>query len=307
MTRRSLVIAVPTFRRAERLDLLLPILQRQAATTSGALGADISVLVIDNDPDASAQQTAQKHAVTYEQEPAPGLSAVRNRALEAAGAADALVFIDDDETPSDGWLENLVNRWRTSGADAVSGRVQTRFPDGWRDPWIEAGGFFRRAVFADGARQPVAPTNNLLLDLGTVRALRLRFDPRFGMSGGEDIMFTSLLTRAGGWISSCPAALVYDDVDAGRLTRRWVLRRAYRVGVTTVHVAVVLAPSPLPTRIAWIARGVTRMAGGGARRVVGIALRSDEHSARGARLFWRGTGMVAGALGLGYQEYARRG
>lgn len=307
MTATSVVVAIPTFRRPAQLDRLLPLVRAQAET-SAALGVDASIVVIDNDPEGSARATAERHGVTYHREPARGLSAVRNRALDAAADADALVFIDDDETPADDWLRQLVARWLDSGVAAVSGRVETRFPPGPHDPWIDAGGFFRRAIFTDGSRQPVAPTNNLLIDLGFVRRHGIRFDPRFGLSGGEDIMFTTELTRAGGWISACPGALVYDDLDPARLARRWVLRRAYRVGVTTVHVAVASAPgSALLTRIGWAAKGASRVGGGAARRVAGLVLRSDRHAARGARLLWRGAGMMAGALGFGYEEYARRG
>jgi succinoglycan biosynthesis protein ExoM len=294
----AIVIAVPTFHRPLALDALLDALHEQAAP----FGADI--LVVDNDPAGSARRVVAGRA-QYVVEPSRGLAAVRNRALDEAGRADALVFIDDDETPAPGWLAALVTTWRQDGADAVSGRVESRFPVGFHDPWIEQGGFFRRVQFAAGASQPVAATNNLLLDLGTVRRLGLRFDERLGLSGGEDILFARFLVKAGGRIVSAPEALVFDDVPAERLTRSWVLRRAYRVGISTVRTAA-LAGGGLRVRLRGFAGGAARVGIGGGRWLAGALIRSPRHSARGARAAARGAGMMAGALGVDYREYALR-
>jgi hypothetical protein len=39
--------------------------------------------------------------------------------------------------------------------------------------------------------------------------------------------------------------------------------------------------------------------------VFGLATRNIRHRARGLRTVYRGAGMVSGALGIVYQEYAR--
>lgn len=299
----DVVVAIPTFHRPEQLAGLLDALADQVAL----VGAEI--IVIDNDPEGSAAPVAAARSVRHVVEPARGLAAVRNRALDEAADASALVFIDDDEVPADDWLATLVSRWQHSGAAAVSGRVETVFPDGFRDAWITDGGFFRRVRFDDGARQAAAATNNLLLDLGFVRRHGLRFDERFALSGGEDIFFTKQLVRAGGTIVSCPDALVHDVVDPARLNRRWVLRRAYRVGTTAVQTDLGLGGGlrrGLVVRAKALAGGAARVAIGGARWAAGGLLRSSGHSARGARAAWRGAGMVMGALGRRYQEYALR-
>lgn len=295
----EIVVAVPTFHRPDALDALLAALEPQV----GAVGA--TILVIDNDPASSARTTALAHGARYVVEPARGLAAVRNRALDETPAAAALVFIDDDELPADAWLESLVDRWKHADVAAVSGRVESRFPPGFDDRWIRDGGFFERVRFSDGAMQAAAPTNNLLLDLTFVREKGLRFDATFGLTGGEDILFTKQLVAAGGRISSCPGALVYDDVVVERATRAWVLRRAYRVGISSVRTELRVRPG-LRTRSTWIARGAVRVLAGGGRWVLGQVVRSTRHSARGARACWRGAGMLLGSLGVDYDEYARR-
>lgn len=295
----EVVVAIPSFHRPVELATLLEALRPQAAEVGAR------VLVIDNDPEGSARPVAERFAVDVVVESARGLAAVRNRALDEAAAQDALVFIDDDEVPDADWLPTLVERWRTSAAAAVSGRVETTFPGGWTDAWITAGGFFRRVRFADGATQAAAATNNLLLDLRFVRREGLRFDQEFGLSGGEDILFTKQLVRAGGTIVSCPDALVHDVVDPARLNRRWVLRRAYRVGVTAVSTELRLGGG-LRARAKGLVGGAGRVVVGGLRQAFGTVTRSASHSARGARAAWRGAGMVAGSLGRTYQEYALR-
>lgn len=295
----DVVVAIPTFKRPASLTALLTSLSDDARL----LGARL--LVIDNDPQASARQIAHDFGTDYVVEPARGLAAVRNRALDEAMTSSALVFIDDDELPHEQWLSRLVECWRTTGSAAVSGRVESRFPPHFDDQWIIDGGFFRRVQFGAGDSQTTAPTNNLLLDLGFVRENGLRFDEEFGLSGGEDILFTKQLVRAGGRIVSCPSALVLDPVSAGRLTHGWVLRRAYRVGLTTVRTDMHLGGGII-TRLTHALGGSARVAFGIARWTVGVVTRSTTHSARGARAAWRGAGMVMGAMGGQYQEYAIR-
>ena len=53
------------------------------------------------------------------------------------------------------------------------------------------------------------------------------------------------------------------------------------------------------------ARGAVRLAGGTARLGVGVATRSMGGRARGVRTIARGAGMVTGAWGSRFQEYAR--
>lgn len=308
MTSAHVTLAVPTFHRLELLRPLLPLLQREVESAQVATGVEAAILVVDNDPARSAERIAADAGAHYVVEPARGLAAVRNRAIDEARSSSALVFIDDDEVPVPGWLTTLVARWQATGAAAVSGRVESVFSVD-PDPWIAAGGFFTRVAFADGASQSAAPTNNLLLDLDFVRTHGLRFDDAFGLSGGEDIHFTRRLVANGGLIVSAPDAKVQDPVAPSRLTRRWVLQRAYRVGISTARVDSALASSRfarVTARMRSALHGLLRIAVGGVRWLVGTVTRSDRHSARGARAVARGSGMLLGSFGADFAEYARR-
>jgi len=167
---------------------------------------------------------------------------------------------------------------------------------------------------ADGAQVRSADTGNLLLDLAVVEDLGLRFDPRYGLTGGEDSLFTRQLTRAGGVIRFAAGAVVTKRVPAARARRAWVLERSLRSGSSWARVRIdTAAPdggasgrlARLRLRLGYGAKGLAKAGIDGAR--AGVArIRGDvpaqaryEVSSRG------GLGMVVGALGVHVREYGR--
>jgi hypothetical protein len=301
-------IAVPTFRRRADLTALLPLLREQAAELSAGRYA-VDVLVVDNDPERSAADVAVAEGVRYAPEATPGIAAVRNRAMDEAASARLLAFIDDDERPRPGWLAHLVSTWQSSGAAAVSGRVLAEYA-GDLDPWIRAGDFFVRRSLPTGTPIDVAAAGNLLLDLDQVRACGVRFESALGLGGGEDTLFSRSLARAGREMVWCDESAVVDQVPLDRMTRTWVLTRAWSHGNGALLTELRLTAPPaarLVIRVRGVGRGLLRLGGGAARWTWGLATRSLRHQARGARALLRGAGMVGGAFGLVYQEYARDG
>jgi succinoglycan biosynthesis protein ExoM len=305
-------VAVPTFRRPDELRALLPMLLAHGREVSSRPGSRYSahVLVVDNDPDRSAAAVvAEVPGVRYVAEPTPGIAAVRNRALDEAADARLLAFIDDDERPADGWLAHLLETWAATGAAAVGGCVLTEYA-GELDPWIRAGDFFFRRRMPTGTQIGVAASNNLLLDLDQVRKSGVRFDGALGLGGGEDNLFSRQLARAGGHMVWCDESAVVDQVPAGRMTRPWVRSRSCSHGNVTVTVELLLARGArarLLVRSRAAVRGVLCLGGGAARWAWGLLSGSLRHQGRGARYFFRGTGMIGGACGLVYEEYARSG
>ncbi|WNB85075.1 glycosyltransferase [Cellulomonas sp. ATA003] len=175
-------MAVLTYQRPDDLTAILPMLVEHVGPY-----ADATVLVVDNDPAAGAAGSVRglgDQRVAYTHEPVPGIAAARNRALDEAGDADLLVFVDDDERPEPGWLDALVSTHAREGSLCVVGPVVSRYE---RDPepWIVDGRFFDRRRLPTGTELQVAATNNLLIDLRQLRAIDLRFDERFGLSGGR--------------------------------------------------------------------------------------------------------------------------
>src|SRR4051812_45835663 len=260
------VVAVPTYRRPAQLEALLPLLAAQVEEASGP-GRAVELVVVDNDPAGSAREHVGA-GPRYVHDPRPGISAVRNRALDEAAGADLLVFIDDDELPGPDWLTRLLGAWEEWRCAAVTGPVVPRFA-GRVDPWVLGSGVFDRAHRTSGALLHGGATNNLLLDLAQVRALGLRFDDRLGLTGGEDTLFTHSLVHAGAQVRWCdeaegvepvpadplpPAGAgggggggggVGAPVPADRLTRSWVRRRSFRSGSSWSRAEVQLAGRPV--------------------------------------------------------------
>ncbi|WP_394278171.1 glycosyltransferase family 2 protein [Microbacterium sp.] len=311
----TVVIAVPTYRRPDDLRRLLDALGPVVAHARAAGAASvIDVLVIDNDPEGSALAVLADRApgVTGVHERAPGVAAARNRALDEGGDHDVLVFIDDDESPAGAdWLTRLLETARASDADAVAGPVRT-VVDGGLDPWIEAGGFFarrHRAHVATGTAIERAATNNLLLDLRFIRGSGIRFDDRFGRTGGEDSLFTSQLHRAGARMVWCAEALVHDHLPEARRTRAHALERIRGMAAAGVRVGLVMAPNRT-VRVAVRARatlaGAARVGAGVMRAAAGAIVRSERLDAVGRRDIMRGVGAVEGAAGRLRIQYGDR-
>jgi len=301
-----LVVAMATFRRPDCLDRILPLLVEQVRD----LGPRASALVVDNDPEGGAREQVESYPaerVRYVHEPEPGIAAARNRALDEAKDADLLVFIDDDETPSPQWLRTLLGTWVEHRCAAVAGPVEPVY-EADIDDWIEATEVFTRRQRTTGTVLRGAATNNLLLDLRVLRRLGLRFDERFGITGGSDTMLTYRLTHEGEVIRWCDEATVCDIIPASRLSRDWILRRTTRTSNDWARVNLALADGPWDkarTRAVLAARGTYRFAAGFGRRTVGQATQRVDLQAVGSRDIASASGLVRGAFGGVIAEYTR--
>ncbi|MGV9194803.1 glycosyltransferase family 2 protein [Microbacterium sp. MC2] len=309
---KKLVVAIATFRRPDGIAAALDVVEPQATELNSRLdgAASATVLVVDNDPEASARSAITARGTHYVHEPRPGIAAVRNRALREAEAtgAEAIVFIDDDEVPEPDWLFELTSTYLRTNADAVAGKVITVIPEGTPD-WVKQSNAFVRPVRSDGQSIPEAATNNLLLDLTTLRRLDIEFDEAFGLSGGSDSMLTLLLTTRGGVIRWAENAVVIEREDPTRFTRSWVLARFFRFGNTSARVRIALAGSTgkrIRVRLACFGQGLVRCVATGVLVLVGLLTRSLRRRAQAERQFARGAGLIAGAIGYTHDEYGRR-
>jgi glycosyltransferase involved in cell wall biosynthesis len=195
-------------------------------------------------PAEAAAHEAAATDVLVLQEPAPGLSLARNRALELARdrGAGAVAYVDDDAIVDHGWWSALSGRW--AAADGTLGVVGGPIRPRWSVPppaWLT---------------RPILPALTLL-DLGPEeRALDpelttvfganvsfaveplLRiggFDPAFGHSGrrvffSEEDEAQRALARLGWRVVYAPEMGVQHVIPAERLTRRSFMRRRFAYG-----------------------------------------------------------------------------
>jgi succinoglycan biosynthesis protein ExoM len=277
---------------------------------SASLGPPARVVVVDNDAGASARAVVSEWSsagVEYLVEPRPGIAAARNRILDASRSADAVVFIDDDQVPLPGWLASITTSWETWGCAAVAGPVVWSF-DAAADEWVRASRRFVRRAFPPGSERSGAGTGNLLLDLEFARRNALRFDDRFGLTGGEDTLFTRMLRDRGGTIRWCDEAEVIETVPRERLTRAWILNRDVRSGNAWARVHLQLERSRtarLRRRADLLLRATWRCLSGARRVAIGRASGRIELVAAGERDVASAVGMVKGVLGIVIEEYGR--
>ena len=303
----EVVIGMPTFRRPEGLARVVPQLLAQARALRGAVAR---VVVVDNDPDGSARSAAQAWQAEdfrYVHEPRPGIAAARNRALDEAQGAAALVCFDDDEAPLDGWLQALVDGWRDWGSAAVTGPVESVF-EGAADDFVRASGVFATRRRATGTAVPGADSGNLLLDLATLERHGIRFDEQFGLSGGSDTMLAHTLRASGEQIRWCQEALAQEYIPASRSRRDWVVTRTVRTSNTWSRMRLVLARRDgglLRTRAELTARAGVRLLRGGVTWARGRVAHRVDQEAHGAIDMASGRGLLLGAYGVVRYEYRR--
>jgi len=305
--RPRVVVGLATYRRPEGLARILPLLSQQVLSLKNA---DARIVVVDNDPHAGAREQVLVLAdprITYVHEARPGIASARNRALDEAQDADALVFIDDDETPQVGWLQALVDCWKRYGCAVVTGPVHpVADPD--VDAWVMACRVFEHVKRETGSLNAGAGTNNVLYDLRVLRHHGARFDEAFGLSGGSDTMLAHLLRSHGEEIRWCAEAVVDDYIPADRATRDWVFRRTMRTSNTWARVHLRLASKPagvMRERVELTARGGYRILRGAAGRAVGRATGDIRRHAVATVDIASGVGLIMGATGMVRYEYRR--
>jgi len=230
------VICVISYRRPQGLARLLGGLDRQAFVRSPI--PDLRVLVVDNDPEGSAEavcaaaRTNLRVPIDYRLEPRRGIPFARNAAVRHVGAsADFLAFVDDDEVPDPTWMDELLFTQVRHQADVVSGPIVPHYEDP-PPAWIVRGGFFQRERQPSGSSLTVARTGNVLIRTSLFQAMDTLFDERLALTGGSDTHFFLRVWRAGFKMVWADEALITEWVSGARLTPAYVLRRGFRTGNT---------------------------------------------------------------------------
>jgi succinoglycan biosynthesis protein ExoM len=231
----SVDICVATYRRPAMLAALLEALARQ-----GGPGLALRLVVVDNDAAASARGAVEAFRagaalpVLYRVEPRQNIALARNRAL-ALCRADFVALIDDDETPSAGWLAALLACAARFQADAVFGPVRSVLPDD-APAWARA--CFGKPRRRTGELLRHGGAGNVLLRGAVLARPAPWFDPAFGLTGGEDTDWFHRLYLDGLRLVWCAEAEACEPVPAERLRVGWARRRAFRGGQTYYRVFV---------------------------------------------------------------------
>lgn len=270
-------MVAPTFRRPETLRRLLDGLASQRAPFAWEL------VLVDNDDAGLAAEVVDRNPTPVPtrvlHEPRSGATHARNLGIDHA-AGDIVAMIDDDVVPSPDWLDRLTAPIRAGRADAVGGRVVL-------DPTVPRPAWFDEPVvgqyltnFDLGAEEhELGPGGFVVTASAAFRTELLRavggFDTRLGPRGdtqlvSDDVQLCRAVVAAGGRLRWVPDAVVVHELPASRLSRRWILRRAYLQGRSDwqVDAAELRARRANGVRVAaaWLAGQLRRRVAEGLRR-----------------------------------------
>lgn len=227
MSLPHIAICVATCGRPDMLQRLL----REIAAQDAAGRFTFSIVVTDNDPAGSARPVVETFAsnhrtpILYTVEPERNIAAVRNTALSHA-PGDFNVFIDDDEFPVAGWLENLFQTCEQYQVAGVLGPVKPHF-DQKPPSWLVKGGFYDRPTHPTGFPMgwEECRTGNVLFRRSILDPSNPPFHRQFG-TGGEDRDFFRRMIQQGHKFIWCDEAVAYETVPRSRWSRRFLLSRA---------------------------------------------------------------------------------
>jgi succinoglycan biosynthesis protein ExoM len=291
--KRSLAICVATYQRPAGLRRLLESLE----TLDLPRGWRVEVRIVDNDPQASARELVGSFAachpllLRYSHLPTPNVAGARNRGLDL-GRCDRVAFVDDDEVVAQDWLTQLMDTLERTQADAVFGTVERAVCGG--AAWVTRGKFFADVRPAGRLDWRGARTGNALVRGEWFYARIFRFDESFGRTGGEDADLFARLSRAGAVFAGAPGARVTEVVEAKRLGLSYLVRRAWRQGLTVERIRAREGQGRHP-----LASLALRVASGGAGLVRGLPaafLGDPGASARGVERLALAGGGAAGWL-----------
>ncbi|MCX8495686.1 MAG: glycosyltransferase [Akkermansiaceae bacterium] len=233
--REELVVAVCTYRRPHGLVALLNRL-------SAIEGRDrVIVLVVDNDPDRSAEQVVQDvnaqsgAGALYMHAVPQGLATARNAALDFGGERSlAVLFIDDDEVPEPSWLTSMLSSHKKYPSAIITGPIRPEFA-GPLPNWAPDGSFWRKPEYAAGQslRVPTADANMLFPLKVTIGGQR--FDTNFDLAGGQDTHFLLRWLAAKETILWSAQSVVVERIPEERLSLEYARDRAYFSSIAYQH------------------------------------------------------------------------
>jgi glycosyltransferase involved in cell wall biosynthesis len=227
-------------------------------------GAPVEILVVDSAsaPDhagvvqAAVSGHGKARLVRLEKK---GVSLARNTGLEHARAA-WVAFIDDDETPSPDWVEQVCALARRLPEDcaACSGVVRPvlheRALPAVGNRWRAYLGAFERSGEFDQTADVQFGVGHSLVRMAALKQVG-GFHLRLGRHGdtllsGEEVLLLHQLVAAGWRIWHSDRISVEHDVEPERLERSWARRRAYWEGVSTARILQIVEPREIDRRSA---------------------------------------------------------
>lgn len=197
-------------------------------------------LIVDNNSTDNTREVVEnfrdrhKTAVKYFFEPQQGISYARNRGIREA-EGEYLIFTDDDCLLDSEWLKEIYKCFKTTGCDAIGGRILASFP--LNTPrWVEeCKDILRGPVVYHDYGEDVKPYDKPMIEFfGANMAVRREVFQKIGhfrtelgvgqgTMGDETEMFQRL-KKNGCKIYYCGKAVVWHPVDPHRLSLKYLAK-----------------------------------------------------------------------------------
>ena len=230
-TNNRVTVGVVTHARSESLAHMLNSLVDSVNQYDG----DCEVIVANNSGESefkvisdivSASPIDQVCSVRILNSPDNNIAVGRNLIMDNA-QTDLLLFIDDDEYPDSVWISALVDQHNRSQSAVVAGPIVPVFPPD-TPAWIQCIDIHNIGTLKTGDVVPHVATGNCLIDLPAIKGLR--FEPEFGVSGGEDTFFFEELGSSGQQIVWREDARVQEDITPDRCNAKYMIYRFMKQG-----------------------------------------------------------------------------
>jgi glucosyl-dolichyl phosphate glucuronosyltransferase len=238
----DICIIICTYNRAavlrESLDSFLR-MQRPFDST-------VQVLVVDNNSNDETGAIIQEFCrrapelIRYIKEPVQGLSFARNSGIRAS-EADLIAFVDDDVYFDEGWLLEILDAFRATGAMCVGGRSIPHFEAG-KPSWISTELLILYGATNSGVavKQMKFPEHPFGLNMAFRREVFARvgqFNTALGrikssLLSNEEVELFFRIDKANLPVFYTPSAIIYHRIPAPRSRKSWILKRYYFQGIS---------------------------------------------------------------------------
>ena len=234
---KNLTIAICSYNRAERLPGLVNALR------SLDCPVPFEILIVDNNSTDQTQAVAAHLAdesgplVRAVIETEQGIPFARNRAITESLSSTFLLFIDDDELPSEQMLERAIYALDNEGAECVGGKIDIDFSEYKRPGWLtdDLLPFFGKIDYGPDPFWIEDATTPIWSGIVAYRTslfssnLGLRFDCRYnrkgkGIGGGEDVILFNELLKRKTKIRYQPEMAVEHFIEEWKLKRSYFLK-----------------------------------------------------------------------------------
>lgn len=242
-------ICIATYKRKYLLSNLLKSLFDQKLSKN----IKIQVVVVDNDIEKSADfitkefKNSDKIWLEYYNQPKKNISLTRNICVKYS-CGEYLLFIDDDEIADSNWVSEHLNAVEKFDADGGFGLVIPEFPSN-TPKWIKRNDYFKRKIPPTGETATSFATSNCIIKSSVLKNESEPFDPKYGLTGGEDTHLFYRLKKNGAKFISNREAIVKDIIPQDRTNIKWLVKKSFQTGNTATRRMIELAESRILKRI----------------------------------------------------------